>query len=247
MADVLVCFGDSDKGEGDRTRVMPFEKADELGRGSSVERHVQERWVKNANWVRYRIQNPNRRVKKGGLRIGNVRKEGGIARRGAIGPGSLRSGNRRRSGGARRTGSRIEFTSMEKNRGVIGADRYLQNSRSSSERIKKYKPVKILTCPHTFLDNCGPKWKLQGLNQIAAPISDKRSAMSRHGCLELDYCCDCRSIIKPAVRRAHMRINRIGCIESCLAFVAPVAPAAARYVIASACLDYGDLAPWASL
>jgi hypothetical protein len=35
-AQALVCFGNSDKGEENRTRVTPFEKADELGRPSSV-------------------------------------------------------------------------------------------------------------------------------------------------------------------------------------------------------------------
>jgi hypothetical protein len=50
--------------------------------------------------------------KKGGLRVGNVRREGGIAQRGAIGAGSLRNSNRRRIGRARRVGSGIEFTSM---------------------------------------------------------------------------------------------------------------------------------------
>jgi hypothetical protein len=36
-AQVLVCLGDSDKGEEIRTRVTPFEKADKLGRDNSVE------------------------------------------------------------------------------------------------------------------------------------------------------------------------------------------------------------------
>jgi hypothetical protein len=42
--------------------------------------------------------------RKGGLRVGNARQEGGIARRGVIGSGSLRSGNRRRRERAGRTG-----------------------------------------------------------------------------------------------------------------------------------------------
>jgi hypothetical protein len=56
------------------------------------------------------------------LRVGNVRQEGGIARRGASGLGSLRSGR------VRGAGSGIEFTSMEKTPGMIGTDQYLQNS-----------------------------------------------------------------------------------------------------------------------
>jgi hypothetical protein len=56
-----------------------------------------------------------RSKRKEGLRVGNVRHERGIARRGAIGPGSLRNAIGAAEGpGGRETGSKIEFTSLEK-------------------------------------------------------------------------------------------------------------------------------------
>jgi hypothetical protein len=80
MAQVLFCFSDSDKGEEIRTRVTPFENADELGRGSSRGWQVRNTGGKNGNRVLYRIQNPNRRAKERGT-ASRKRSAGGRNRR----------------------------------------------------------------------------------------------------------------------------------------------------------------------
>jgi hypothetical protein len=89
-------------------------------------------------------------------------------------------------------------------------------------------------------DHCGIFWI------SAAQMSNKRSNLGRADRLEFDSFCSCRSIIDPAVCRSHVRVDKVGFIESCLTLVAPVASAAARNVIASLSLEHGDLAPWAS-